>query len=69
MVRTSTSKGEERSEYSYGLNNRLISENVIENEELIKGINYTYKHAIKGTSSENLVKSRVSELVPFHFLC
>ncbi len=28
---------------------------------------YTYEHAIIGTSDENLVKSRVSELVPFSF--
>ena len=64
--RVSTDKDDQKNSFE---GQKLFFEQYIKNNpdwELIKV--YADEHAIIGTSGENLVKSRVSALVPFNFL-
>lgn len=50
-------------------NQRQILSDYVNEKGWILVEEYVDEHAIIGTSGENLVKSRVSPLVPFQFFC
>ena len=51
------------------LNQKMMLETYAKQHGFTNIAHYTDEHVIIGTSGENLVKSRVSALVPFQFFC
>ena len=67
--RISKEDGDKEESYSISNQRDLVLDYLKDHPEIVSYNEFIDEHVIIGTSGENLVKSRVSALVPFQFFC